>query len=139
MRISDWSSDVALPIYLLLHVLTILKRHRDVLESYQRRFRYIMVDEYQDTNSSQYLWLRLLAQSSKNICCVGYDDQSIYSWRGAEVANILRFEKDFPGVKNIRLEQKDRKSVVEGKSVSGSDDSGVRRITQTKKKTIKSE
>jgi DNA helicase-2/ATP-dependent DNA helicase PcrA len=90
---------------LLLHMLTILKTHRDVLEAYQQRFRYIMVDEYQDTNSSQYLWLRLLAQERKNICCVGDDDQSIYSWRGAEVANILRFEHDFPGAKIIRLEQ----------------------------------
>jgi DNA helicase-2/ATP-dependent DNA helicase PcrA len=90
---------------LLLHVLTILKTHREVLEQYQQKFRYIMVDEYQDTNSSQYLWLRLLAQQRKNICCVGDDDQSIYSWRGAEVANILRFEKDFPGAKIIRLEQ----------------------------------
>ncbi|CAN5264919.1 UvrD-helicase domain-containing protein [soil metagenome] len=90
---------------LLLHVLTILKGHRDVLESYQNRFRYIMVDEYQDTNSSQYLWLRLLAQTRKNICCVGDDDQSIYSWRGAQVENILKFEKDFPGAKVIRLEQ----------------------------------
>ncbi|WP_088190035.1 ATP-dependent helicase [Sphingobium sp. Z007] len=90
---------------LLLHVLTILKKHRDVLEGYQQRFKYIMVDEYQDTNSSQYLWLRLLAQTRKNLCCVGDDDQSIYSWRGAEVANILRFEKDFPGAKIIRLEQ----------------------------------
>ena len=90
---------------LLLHVLTILKQHRDVLEQYQQRFRYIMVDEYQDTNSSQYLWLRLLAQTRKNICCVGDDDQSIYSWRGAEVANILRFEKDFPGATIVRLEQ----------------------------------
>ncbi|WP_253341727.1 ATP-dependent helicase [Sphingobium sp. OAS761] len=90
---------------LLLHVLTILKTHRDVLEMYQQRFKYVMVDEYQDTNSSQYLWLRLLAQARRNICCVGDDDQSIYSWRGAEVANILRFEKDFPGAKIIRLEQ----------------------------------
>jgi DNA helicase-2/ATP-dependent DNA helicase PcrA len=90
---------------LLLHMLVILKTHRDVLEHYQQRFRYIMVDEYQDTNASQYLWLRLLAQSRKNICCVGDDDQSIYSWRGAEVANILRFEKDFPGAVIIRLEQ----------------------------------
>ncbi|RYG85233.1 DNA helicase II, partial [bacterium] len=90
---------------LLLHMLVILKKHRDVLESYQKRFRYILVDEYQDTNSSQYLWLRLLAQSHKNICCVGDDDQSIYSWRGAEVANILRFEKDFPDAAVIRLEQ----------------------------------
>jgi DNA helicase-2/ATP-dependent DNA helicase PcrA len=90
---------------LLLHMLTILKKHRDVLEQYQQRFRYILVDEYQDTNSAQYLWLRLLAQERKNICCVGDDDQSIYSWRGAEVANILKFEKDFPGAVTIRLEQ----------------------------------
>ncbi len=90
---------------LLLHMLTVLKTHRDVLEFYQQRFKYILVDEYQDTNQSQYLWLRLLAQERKNICCVGDDDQSIYSWRGAEVANILRFEKDFPGAKIIRLEQ----------------------------------
>jgi DNA helicase-2/ATP-dependent DNA helicase PcrA len=90
---------------LLLHMLVILKTHRDVLESYQQRFKYILVDEYQDTNASQYLWLRLLAQARKNICCVGDDDQSIYSWRGAEVANILRFEKDFPGAVIIRLEQ----------------------------------
>jgi DNA helicase-2/ATP-dependent DNA helicase PcrA len=90
---------------LLLHVLTILRTHRDVLETYQKRFRYIMVDEYQDTNSVQYLWLRLLAQERKNLCCVGDDDQSIYSWRGAQVENILKFEKDFPGAKVIRLEQ----------------------------------
>ncbi len=90
---------------LLLHMLTILRTHRDVLEHYQNRFRYILVDEYQDTNQAQYLWLRLLAQERRNICCVGDDDQSIYSWRGAEVANILRFEQDFPGAKIIRLEQ----------------------------------
>ena len=90
---------------LLLHMLVILKTHRDVLESYQQRFRYILVDEYQDTNAVQYLWLRLLAQERKNICCVGDDDQSIYSWRGALVENILKFEKDFPGAKVIRLEQ----------------------------------
>jgi DNA helicase II / ATP-dependent DNA helicase PcrA len=90
---------------LLLHMLVILRTHRDVLADYQRRFKYILVDEYQDTNASQYLWLRLLAQERKNICCVGDDDQSIYSWRGAEVANILRFEKDFPGAVIIRLEQ----------------------------------
>jgi DNA helicase-2/ATP-dependent DNA helicase PcrA len=90
---------------LLLHMLTILRSHRDVLEHYQQRLKYILVDEYQDTNQAQYLWLRLLAQQRKNICCVGDDDQSIYSWRGAEVANILRFEQDFPGAKIIRLEQ----------------------------------
>jgi DNA helicase-2/ATP-dependent DNA helicase PcrA len=90
---------------LLLHMLVILKTHRDVLELYQQRFRYIMVDEYQDTNSVQYLWLRLLAQERRNLCCVGDDDQSIYSWRGAQVENILKFEKDFPGATIVRLEQ----------------------------------
>ncbi len=90
---------------LLLHMLTIFTSHPDVLAQYQQRFKYVLVDEYQDTNTGQYLWLRLLAQERKNICCVGDDDQSIYSWRGAEVANILRFEKDFPGAAIIRLEQ----------------------------------
>lgn len=90
---------------LLLHMLNILRREPEVLAHYQQRFKYIMVDEYQDTNQVQYLWLRLLAQQRKNICVVGDDDQSIYSWRGAEVANILRFEKDFPGAKVIKLEQ----------------------------------
>ncbi|NBR52622.1 MAG: DNA helicase II, partial [Rhodobacteraceae bacterium] len=90
---------------LLLHVVTIFQEHPDVLAQYQRWFRYILVDEYQDTNVAQYLWLRLLAGGHKNICCVGDDDQSIYGWRGAEVGNILRFEKDFPGAKVIRLEQ----------------------------------
>ena len=90
---------------LLLHMVTIFQAHPDVLAQYQRWFRYILVDEYQDTNVAQYLWLRLLAQTHKNICCVGDDDQSIYGWRGAEVGNILRFEKDFPGAKVVRLEQ----------------------------------
>jgi DNA helicase-2/ATP-dependent DNA helicase PcrA len=90
---------------LLLHVVTIFQAHPDVLAQYQRWFRYILVDEYQDTNVAQYLWLRLLAQAHRNICCVGDDDQSIYGWRGAEVGNILRFEKDFPGAQVIRLEQ----------------------------------
>ncbi|MBU2992912.1 UvrD-helicase domain-containing protein [Octadecabacter sp. 1_MG-2023] len=90
---------------LLLHMVTIFQTHPDVLQQYQRWFKYILVDEYQDTNVAQYLWLRLLAQSHKNICCVGDDDQSIYGWRGAEVGNILRFEKDFPGAHVVRLEQ----------------------------------
>jgi len=90
---------------LLLHNLTILSRHADVAEEYRRRFRYILVDEYQDTNVAQYLWLRLLTSSDGNVCCVGDDDQSIYGWRGAEVDNILRFERDFLGAKVIRLER----------------------------------
>ena len=90
---------------LLLHCVTIFRAHPDVLAQYQRWFKYILVDEYQDTNVCQYLWLRLLAQGHQNICCVGDDDQSIYGWRGAEVGNILKFEKDFPGAKVIRLEQ----------------------------------
>jgi len=90
---------------LLLHMLTVFRTRPDVLEQYRDRFRYILVDEYQDTNAVQYDWLRLLAEPRRNICCVGDDDQSIYSWRGAEVANILRFEADFPGATTIRLEQ----------------------------------
>jgi DNA helicase-2/ATP-dependent DNA helicase PcrA len=90
---------------LLLHCLTIFGNHPDVLADYQRRFRYVLVDEYQDANVAQYLWLRLLARVHHNICCVGDDDQSIYGWRGAEVGNILRFEKDFKDATIIRLEQ----------------------------------
>jgi DNA helicase-2/ATP-dependent DNA helicase PcrA len=90
---------------LMLHNITLFQKRPDVLAEYHRRFRYLLVDEYQDTNVAQYLWLRLLAQASHNICCVGDDDQSIYGWRGAEVGNILRFEADFPGAKVIRLEQ----------------------------------
>jgi DNA helicase-2/ATP-dependent DNA helicase PcrA len=90
---------------LLLHNLTLFTRHGDVLAEYHERFRYLLVDEYQDTNVAQYLWLRLLAQKRGNVCCVGDDDQSIYGWRGAEVDNILRFERDFPGAKVIRLER----------------------------------
>lgn len=90
---------------LLLHCVTIFQAHPDLLQGYQARFRYILVDEYQDTNVAQYLWLRLLAEGHKNICCVGDDDQSIYGWRGAEVGNILRFERDFPGAVVVRLEQ----------------------------------
>ncbi len=90
---------------LLLHNLTIFPAHPDILADYRRRFRYLLVDEYQDTNTAQYLWLRLLAGTGGNVCCVGDDDQSIYGWRGAEVDNILRFERDFPGAKVIRLER----------------------------------
>ncbi|SFI28488.1 DNA helicase-2 / ATP-dependent DNA helicase PcrA [Bosea sp. OK403] len=90
---------------LLLHCLTLFRDNPDVLATYHERFRYILVDEYQDTNTAQYLWLRLLAQGRRNIACVGDDDQSIYGWRGAEVDNILRFEHDFPGATVVRLER----------------------------------
>jgi len=90
---------------LLLHVVNIFQNNADVLEKYQNGFKYILVDEYQDTNVAQYMWLRLLGAKHRNICCVGDDDQSIYGWRGAEVGNILRFERDFEGAKVVRLEQ----------------------------------
>jgi DNA helicase-2/ATP-dependent DNA helicase PcrA len=90
---------------LLLDTLTILRTQPEILAEYRERFRYMLVDEYQDTNVVQYLWLKLLAGSAGNICVVGDDDQSIYAWRGAEVENILRFERDFPGAKVVRLER----------------------------------
>ncbi len=90
---------------LLLHNLTLFLDHPEILKRYHQKFKYLLVDEYQDTNVCQYLWLRLLAQGSHNLCVVGDDDQSIYGWRGAEVDNILRFEKDFPGAKVVRLER----------------------------------
>src|SRR5690349_2515194 len=90
---------------LLIEMLRLFREHTEVLRQYHERFKYVLVDEYQDTNVAQYLWLRLIGQGSKNICCVGDDDQSIYGWRGAEVDNILRFEKDFPGATVIRLER----------------------------------
>jgi DNA helicase-2/ATP-dependent DNA helicase PcrA len=90
---------------LLLDCLRLFRQHEEVLLTYQRILRYLLVDEYQDTNVVQYLWLRLLAQYHRNVCCVGDDDQSIYGWRGADVDNILRFEHDFPGAAVIRLEQ----------------------------------
>lgn len=90
---------------LLLHCITLFQQYPDILEKYQRQFKFILIDEYQDTNVAQYLWLRLMAQAGAQVCCVGDDDQSIYGWRGAEVDNILRFEKDFVGAKVVRLEQ----------------------------------
>ena len=116
---------------LLLHMLNIFRQHRDVLEQYQRRFKYILVDEYQDTNQVQYLWLRLLAQERKNICVVGDDDQSIYSWRGAEVANILKFEKDFPGAKVVKLEQNYRSTPQILATASGLIDANSQRLGKT--------
>jgi DNA helicase-2/ATP-dependent DNA helicase PcrA len=90
---------------LLVHNIRIFQDNPDVLAEFHNRFRYVLVDEYQDTNVAQYLWLRLLARGSNNLCCVGDDDQSIYGWRGAEVDNILRFERDFPGALVVRLER----------------------------------
>lgn len=116
---------------LLLHMLNILRTNREILEQYQRRFKYILVDEYQDTNQVQYLWLRLLAQGHKNICVVGDDDQSIYSWRGAEVANILKFENDFPGAKVIKLEQNYRSTPDILAAASGLIDANSQRLGKT--------
>ncbi|WP_212523584.1 UvrD-helicase domain-containing protein [Actibacterium sp. MT2.3-13A] len=116
---------------LLLHMVTIFQRHDDLLKQYQRWFRYILVDEYQDTNVAQYLWLRLLAGGHHNICCVGDDDQSIYGWRGAEVGNILRFEKDFPGAKVVRLEQNYRSTPHILAAASGVIDANQGRLGKT--------
>ncbi|MDJ1158590.1 UvrD-helicase domain-containing protein [Chelatococcus sp. SYSU_G07232] len=90
---------------LLVESIRLFRENPEILAQYQSRFRYMLVDEYQDTNVAQYLWLRLLAQARRNLCCVGDDDQSIYGWRGAEVDNILRFEHDFPGAVVVRLER----------------------------------
>jgi len=134
---------------LLIHNITIFQQNPSLLKDFQSKFRYILVDEYQDTNVAQYLWLRLLAQGSQNICCVGDDDQSIYGWRGAEVDNILRFEKDFPGAKVIRLERNYRStkhilaaasSVIAhnrgrlGKTLYVGDDSSIENIDAAKVK-----
>ncbi len=116
---------------LICECVRLLKDNPEILEDYQRRFAYIMVDEYQDTNVAQYLWLRLLAQSRQNICCVGDDDQSIYGWRGAEVDNILRFEKDFPGARIIRLEQNYRSTPQILGAASGLIDSNENRLGKT--------
>lgn len=90
---------------LIFKTVELFKSHPDVLEFYQNKFKYIMVDEYQDTNGAQYQFVKLLAQKYKNICVVGDDDQCIYAWRGADVTNILDFEKDYPDCKVIKLEQ----------------------------------
>ncbi len=90
---------------LLLYAYLLLKHHPDVLDAYQKRFRYILVDEYQDTNHAQYEICRLLAAASRNLMVVGDDDQSIYSWRGADIRNILEFESDYPECTTIKLEQ----------------------------------
>jgi DNA helicase-2/ATP-dependent DNA helicase PcrA len=104
---------------LLLLCITLFNEHPAILAQYQTQFRYVLVDEYQDTNVAQYMWMRLLAGHHRNLCCVGDDDQSIYGWRGAEVGNILKFEKDFPGAHIIRLERNYRSTPSILKAASG--------------------
>lgn len=104
---------------LLLRPIELFKKNPDILSRYQNQFKYVLVDEYQDTNTVQYLWLRLLVQTHSNICVVGDDDQSIYAWRGAQVGNILRFESDFSGSKTVRLEQNYRSTANILKAASG--------------------
>jgi DNA helicase-2/ATP-dependent DNA helicase PcrA len=103
---------------LLLETVRLLKTSREVRERYNRRYRYVMIDEYQDTNKPQYELMKLLAGDHHNVCVVGDEDQSIYSWRGADIKNILDFEKDFPGARTIRLEQNYRSTqmILEGAS-----------------------
>ncbi len=104
---------------LLLNCLSLFQQSPEILKNYQQQFCYVLVDEYQDTNVAQYLWLRLLANGHKNLCCVGDDDQSIYGWRGAEIANILKFEKDYADATVIRLEQNYRSTSHILRSASG--------------------
>ena len=103
---------------LLLETVRLLRASSEVRESYNRRYRYLMIDEYQDTNRPQYELMKLLAGAEHNVCVVGDEDQSIYSWRGADIRNILEFEKDFPEAKTIRLEQNYRSTqvILEGAS-----------------------
>src|ERR1700742_5007185 len=103
---------------LLLEAVRLLKSSGEVRERYNRRYRYLLIDEYQDTNRPQYELMKLLAGPGKNVCVVGDEDQSIYSWRGADIRNILEFEKDFPEAKTIRLEQNYRSTqvILEGAS-----------------------
>src|SRR5271168_3818116 len=117
---------------LLLETVRLLKGHGEVRERYNRRYRYVMIDEYQDTNRPQYELMKLLAGDHKNICVVGDEDQSIYSWRGADIKNILEFEKDFPETRTIRLEQNYRSTqvILEGASAV------VAQNTQRKGKTL---
>ncbi|MET0155687.1 MAG: UvrD-helicase domain-containing protein [Rickettsiales bacterium] len=116
---------------LLLYCLQLFSDNAEILARYHREIKYILVDEYQDTNVVQYLWLRLLAQKSRNICCVGDDDQSIYGWRGAEVGNILRFDKDYPEAHVVRLERNYRSTANILRAASGLIAHNVDRLGKT--------
>lgn len=117
---------------LLMKVYEIFRMYPDVLELYQDKFRYILVDEYQDTNHIQYLLVQMLAQKHRNLCVVGDEDQSIYSWRGADISNILDFEKDFPEAKVVKLEENYRSS---GNIVKAATEV-IRNNTERKDKTL---
>ena len=91
---------------LILYCVKLFENHEEIKNIYSNNFKYILVDEYQDTNFIQSKWLNLIVNKNKNICCVGDDDQSIYSWRGADVTNLLNFEKNFDNVTIVRLEQR---------------------------------
>lgn len=117
---------------LIMVTVKMFQKHPDVLRKYQERFAYILVDEYQDTNMAQYLLVKLLAQKTGNICVVGDEDQSIYAFRGADIRNILEFEKDFPGAKIIKLEENYRST----KSILGAANSVIQNNTERKEKTL---
>lgn len=117
---------------LIYNCIRLFKEHKDVLEKYQFKFKYIMVDEYQDTNYSQYLLIKMLSAMHKNICVVGDDDQSIYTWRGADIRNILEFEKDFDNVLQIKLEQNYRST----SNIINAAHSVIRKNNERKEKKI---
>lgn len=117
---------------LLLKVYELFRMYPDILELYQTKFRYIMVDEYQDTNHIQYLIVRMLAQKHRNLCVVGDEDQSIYSWRGADIKNILDFEKDFPEAKVVKLEENYRSTA----SIVNAATAVIKNNSQRKDKTL---
>ncbi|HHT69623.1 MAG TPA: DNA helicase PcrA [Firmicutes bacterium] len=117
---------------LIMATVKMFQKHPDVLRKYQQRFRYILVDEYQDTNMAQYMLVRMLAQERGNICVVGDEDQSIYAFRGADIRNILEFEKDFPGAVVVKLEENYRST----KTILGAANSVIRNNTERKEKTL---
>lgn len=117
---------------LLLKTYLLFKKNPDVLDQFQERFRFFLVDEYQDTNPVQYMWLKLLAEKYNNICVVGDEDQSIYKWRGADIRNILEFEKDYKNVRVIKLEENYRSSA----SIIGAANRVIAQNTERKKKNL---